>query len=74
MCARKLCAMALDASLNPAIQLAAASRVIEYAFRGEEIEDLAIEIAELRERIEVAPNPELRSWGQVSIAPNELEN
>jgi hypothetical protein len=58
MCAAKLVQMAMDAKLPPGIQFAAASRVLELAYRGEEIEDIQAQMAELRELIEGAMDSE----------------
>lgn len=43
--------MALDVELPPGIQFAAASRVVELAFRGEEIQDIQAELDELKELV-----------------------
>jgi hypothetical protein len=56
-CAAKLVRMALDVTLPPGIQFAAASRVLDLAYRGQELEDILVEIAELRELIEAVPEP-----------------
>jgi Helix-turn-helix domain of transposase family ISL3 len=65
-CAAKLVRMALDVTLSPSIQFAAASRVLELAYRGEEIEDLQAEIAELRELIEAVPGSKPKGkWKQL---------
>lgn len=60
-CAAKLVQMALDVTLPPGIQFAAASRVLDLAYRGEEIQDVQIEIAELRALIESTLNSESKA-------------
>jgi hypothetical protein len=57
MCATKLVTMALDKDMPPSIQLAAASRVLELAHRGEELQDIQAELAELREMLADVPAP-----------------
>jgi hypothetical protein len=51
LCAAKLIQLALDAEMPPTIQLAAASRVLELAFRGEELQDIQERIAALETRL-----------------------
>ena len=54
-CAVKLARMAHDETLPPGIQYAAASRVIELANRGEEIQDLQAELEVLKAMVIHAP-------------------